>query len=303
MSQVINSSPLTDKFAKELKSFFEWASNNNYLIKDIDSEEHNWTIKLLFNFEEPGRNKLELYIKSLLNKYTISINDNDINDSKLLAKEFKENKPKKVTKKEISEEETPKKVTKKVTKKETTKKETPEETSEETPTKVTKKETPKKETKKETPKKETPKKETSVILDMSLDTSYTNELNTLKYCTDELVDVFGEPVKTGEKDDGHVYEWKIKINDSIYAIYDWYNEDNFENTTWYLAGEDESEHNIKTLYKYIDSKLKEQNDESDDEIKKQNEESYDESDDESDDEIKKQNEDEDSDELILSDIE
>ena len=214
---------LTPKFAKELENFFEWVSTNNYLIKDIDNEEHEWTIKLLFNYEEPARNKLELYIKSLLNKYTISIDDNDIGDAKLLAKEFKENKPKKITKKE----------------------------KDETPKKITKKE------KDETPKKITKKNEKSIIIDMSLDTSYTNELNIIEYSTSQLVNVFGKPITTGEKNDNHVYEWKIRINKSIYSIYDWYNQNNFENTTWYLAGTDENKDNIKILHEYIDLSIQE----------------------------------------------
>ena len=92
---------LTDKFKKELEKFFSWAVNSEYIIKDINDEQHEWSTKLLNKFEEPGRNKLEAYIKALFAKYTISLNDMDIEDAKLLAKEFKEKgeKVKKTTKK------------------------------------------------------------------------------------------------------------------------------------------------------------------------------------------------------------
>ena len=89
---VVNSVKLTDKFKKELERFFEWTTEHKYILKDINNEEHEWNMKLLSKFHEPGRNKLEAYIKSLFTKYTISLNGYDIEDAKLLTKEFKDNK-------------------------------------------------------------------------------------------------------------------------------------------------------------------------------------------------------------------
>ncbi len=42
---------ITEKFTKELEKFFEWSSENNYIIKDIEDEEHDWSMKLLSKFE------------------------------------------------------------------------------------------------------------------------------------------------------------------------------------------------------------------------------------------------------------
>ncbi len=92
---VKSTSTLTEKFSKELTKFFTWAKENDYVIKSAkDSVEQEWSTKLLKKFEEPPRNKLESYIKELLAVYTITKNDEEIEDNKVFAKEFKDNKPK-----------------------------------------------------------------------------------------------------------------------------------------------------------------------------------------------------------------
>lgn len=228
---------LTDKFKKELEKFFSWAVNAEYIIKDINDEQHEWSIKLLNKFEEPGRNKLEAYIKGLFAKYTISLNDMDIEDAKLLAKEFKEKgeKVKKTTKKsEDAEVEKPKKTTKK---------------SEEAEV-----EKPKKTTKKSKEVESDVEVDESVKLDMSLDTSETFNVDTLEFWTSELIQVFGKPKKTGGKDDEHTWEWKLEVNGEPFTIYDWNeNGESFDEATWYLGATSDNKKNIKTLVKYIES--------------------------------------------------
>ena len=96
---------LSEKFNKELDKFYEWMIESDYMIRDVNDVEYEWNIKLLEEFEEPGRNKLEAYIKGLLGMYSISINGMDVNDAKLLSKKFKDRKEtKKETKKETNKE-------------------------------------------------------------------------------------------------------------------------------------------------------------------------------------------------------
>jgi hypothetical protein len=233
IAQTASAIVLTDKFVKELEKFFEWAIESEYLIKDINNEQHEWSIKLLTKFEEPGRNKLESYIKALFAKYIISLNEMDIEDAKLLAKEFKDNGGKTSKKsKVVDTEEKPKKSEKtKTTKK--SKVEVVEEVVEES---------------------ESENEVENVKLDMSLDTSETFNVDTLEFWTSELVEVFGKPKKTGGKDDEHTWEWKIEVNSVPFTIYDWNeNGDNFEDTTWYLGATSENKKNIKTLISYIES--------------------------------------------------
>lgn len=211
---------LSDKFKKELEKFFSWAKES-YTIKDVNDKKKDWSMSLLAKFEEPGRNKLESYIKNLLQNYIISNGDMDIEDAKLLAKEFKEKSGKS--------------------------KKSDDEKSEE-PKKVKKTEKPKKE--KETTSKQTEVE--SVRLDMSLDTSETYNVETLDFWTSELEQVFGKPKKTGDDDQEHTWEWKIEVDGDIYSIYNW-NEygESYEESTWYLGSNVENKTTIKVLNDYI----------------------------------------------------
>ena len=234
ISQTASAIVLTDKFVKELEKFFEWAIESEYLIKDINNDQHEWSIKLLTKFEEPGRNKLESYIKALFAKYTISLNDMDIEDAKLLAKEFKDNGGKASKKsKAVEAEEKPKKSEK---------------------VKTTKKSKVEEVVDKVVEDAESENEVENIKLDMSLDTSETFNVDTLEFWTSELVEVFGKPKKTGGKDDEHTWEWKIEVNGAPFTIYDWNeNGDNFEDTTWYLGATSENKKNISTLVSYIES--------------------------------------------------
>ena len=241
ISQTASAIVLTDKFVKELEKFFEWAIESEYLIKDINSDQHEWSIKLLTKFEEPGRNKLESYIKALFAKYTISLNGMDIEDAKLLAKEFKDKGGKASKKsKAVDAEEKPKKSEKA----KTTKKSKVEEVIEKVEEVIEKVEEV----------VEQDEEVENVKLDMSLDTSETFNVDTLEFWTSELIQVFGKPKKTGGKDDEHTWEWKVEVNGAPFTIYDWNeNGDNFEDTTWYLGATSENKKNIKTLISYIES--------------------------------------------------
>jgi outer membrane biosynthesis protein TonB len=238
IAQTASAIVLTDKFVKELEKFFEWAIESEYLIKDINSDQHEWSIKLLTKFEEPGRNKLEAYIKALFAKYTISLNEMDIEDAKLLTKEFKDKGGKTSKTKAVDAEEKPKKSEKAKT------------------TKKSKVEVKKvvEEVVEKVEEVESENEVENVKLDMSLDTSETFNVDTLEFWTSELVEVFGKPKKTGGKDDEHTWEWKIEVNSAPFTIYDWNeNGDNFEDTTWYLGATSENKKNIKTLISYIES--------------------------------------------------
>jgi hypothetical protein len=86
---------ISEKFEKELVTFMLWISDSDYKIsKGKESEELDWTIDLLSSFEEPGRNKLECFIKELKKMYFISYNEEEINDIKSITKNFRENKSK-----------------------------------------------------------------------------------------------------------------------------------------------------------------------------------------------------------------
>jgi hypothetical protein len=87
-------SQISEKFAKDLDKFNEWLETNGYVIKRGEMEKQ-WGLNLLENFKEQGRNKLEHYVKELMKQYTISREDDEVEDYKLLVKEFKEYKPKK----------------------------------------------------------------------------------------------------------------------------------------------------------------------------------------------------------------
>ena len=262
MSKTASSVVVTDKFKKELENFFEWASVCGYKIKDINDESHEWSMKLMTKFEEPGRNKLEVYIRGLFAKYTISLNECDIEDAKLLSKEFKEKFEKNKKSKVVCEEE-------EKPKKKSSKKVVSEE--EEKPKKKSSKKVVCEE---EKPKKKLSKKATSDVevkveekesvegnikVDMTLDTSETYNIDTLEFWTEELIEVFGEPKKTGKSGDEHTWEWKIEVNGDAYTIYDWNeNGELFEESTWYLGGMSENKKNIKELNKYIESVCKEE---------------------------------------------
>ncbi len=227
---------LSTKFEKELCKFIAWVEKTDYKVSDIvDGSEIEWENANIVNFEEPGRNKLETYIKELMKVYFVSKRGEEINDIKLMTKEFREYKPKRSI--DIESEKKKKTVTKNektVTKNEKT---------------VTKNE--------KTVKKLKNVEDIEVVVSESFDTSGTWYLQTLSESTQDLVSIFGNPIKNVKKDD-YEYEWKIMVGEKIFSIYNWLNYDNefyeFQDNEWYLAGIDEKSKEEKHLMNYIKQK-------------------------------------------------
>ena len=224
---------LTDKFEKDVERFFVWAVKKDYELKNSNDESVEWSIDLLktIDFKEPGRNKLESLIKSIRQTYNIFLNEIEIDDAKLMSKDFKESPV----------EKSPKKV-----------KEVKPKKSKKIESEVTEEVKPKKKSKESEVIEEVKPEIESVKLDMTLDTENTFWLDTLEYWTKDLVKVFGKPKKTGNDEDDHLYEWKIQVNNTVYAIYDWHNKEKLEDITWHLGTSEENEDDYKVLIKYID---------------------------------------------------
>jgi len=98
---------VSEKFEKELYKFNEWLECSGYRIRTEDGSEETWGLQLLNDFKEQGRNKLDHYLKELMKTYTISRADENVEDYKLVVKEFKECKPKGTRKAKIQKEEKP----------------------------------------------------------------------------------------------------------------------------------------------------------------------------------------------------
>lgn len=197
----------SDKFVKDLEKLIVWMGQNDWTLTDVvtgDSIEWN---ESLIDFEEPGRNKLESYVKELSKYYTLAKNGEEIDDIKTMIKEFRENKPKRINKQ---------------------------------------KETNKNEIKgqKDILIQKDILKNIIVKNNDEINTEQACYIETLDFSTEELVKVLGEPLKNGSENDKHQYEWKIVIitesgKEDIYSIYNWMdktgNFKEFLNTEWHLA--------------------------------------------------------------------
>lgn len=206
-----SSSILSEKFAVTIQKLLIWLKDNDYELKDSDNCNIKWSMDLLNDFNEPGRNKIETFIKKIGKEYLLTKDSNKVLDVKMLVNNFKQNKPKIQRKKKQKETLT-----------------------------------------------STPKENPNVIVDNTLNTSNTFNVDTLPYFTDDLIEVFGYPEEI--KDEDSQYEWKLNVNGYTYSIYDWIeNNETFEDKMWYLAStnEDTSEDtkNIKMLYKFINDKI------------------------------------------------
>jgi hypothetical protein len=209
---------LSDKFSTMMEKFFIWAKENEYVLIDmVDGSNIKWNMDLLSDFKEPGRNKIETFVKKLNKEYNLTKDFEKVLDIKLMVKNFKENKPKVVknNNKKVSLD------------------------------------------KKNVNSSTVPYKKTStkvdVFLDKSLDTTNTYNIDTLEYFTYELIKAFGNPEEIENEDSK--YEWKVNVDGDIYSIYDWNeNKEKFEDITWYLGGLNEDNKKIKKLYKFIDNK-------------------------------------------------
>lgn len=85
--------PISDKFGKELSKFFAWAEKNKYNLTFIESGESCvWNDALIQGFKEPSRNKLEVYLRNVLEKYKVTQGMESVEDHKFFAKEYKDSK-------------------------------------------------------------------------------------------------------------------------------------------------------------------------------------------------------------------
>jgi len=82
---------LSAKFEKELTSFIAWLPSTEYNVSDVaNGSKVDWKDVVLSSFQEPGRNKLETFIKELMKVYFLHENGVEITDVKLIAKQFRE---------------------------------------------------------------------------------------------------------------------------------------------------------------------------------------------------------------------
>jgi hypothetical protein len=222
---------LSENFKQDFEKFLLWVVENNYKLRDlVTGEEVEWNEELLQGFNEPGRNKLETFVKELTKRYFLvqsvhkvdeykimdEIKNQEVDDIKSMIKQFKENKPRKVTKRKVKDENT--------------------------------------ENKKQKKTKE------QVKVDFDIDTSKTHYLVGLPYSTQQLINALGEPRKTGnvENSDKHEYEWKVKVGSNVFSIYNWMNTQKkfplFEDNEWHLGGKTHNKKKIELLCNYIDEK-------------------------------------------------
>jgi hypothetical protein len=90
---------LSENFSTMMQKFFIWTEENEYMLTDmINGSNIKWDMNLLSDFKEPGRNKIETFVKKLNKEYNLMKNSEKILDFKLMVKNFKENKPKIVKK-------------------------------------------------------------------------------------------------------------------------------------------------------------------------------------------------------------
>jgi hypothetical protein len=209
------------KFMKELGKFFEWANEASYVIMCAkDNTERQWNMELMKNFEEPGRNKLEAYIKELQKTYVIwsKKTQEEVEDYKLFAKEFKDIPTKRKR----------------------------QDTSETSGSEM------------EILQKEKPvKNELQVTIDEDIDTSETFYIDTLDFSSEQIIEKIGQPFETGQEDDEHTFEWKLKVNGNVYTIYDWDEKDMpLQDKTWHLGGTVVDKKEISAIKKYLKGEVK-----------------------------------------------
>jgi len=225
---------LSEKFEKELVKFIAWLPTTDYKIKDIvDNSELEWKDSVLTNFEEPGRNKLESYIREMSKGYFITKGEQEVNDVKFMANEFRTAKVKN-TKTQKNTKDT--KITKNA--KNTQKNAKPEETQ-----------------------KNAKPEQTFKISVGNFDTSETFNLDTLDCYTKDLINLFGQPMFFKDETEFQ-YEWRLVVGAKVFSIYNWKNDtgcfDNFDDCEWYLGGTEENTKEQLFLKKYINGGKPEQ---------------------------------------------
>jgi len=230
---------LSEKFEKELVKFIAWLPTTDYKIKDIvDNSELEWKDSVLTNFEEPGRNKLESYIREMSKGYFITKGEQEVNDVKFMANEFRTAKVKNTKTQKNTKDTKITKITKNAKPEQTQKNAKPEETQ-----------------------KNAKPEETFKISVGDFDTSETFNLDTLDCYTKDLINLFGQPMFFKDETEFQ-YEWRLVVGTKVFSIYNWKNDtgcfDNFEDCEWYLGGTEENTKEQPFLKKYINGGKPEQ---------------------------------------------
>ena len=216
---------LTPKFEKELYTFFDWVnSTGDYFIYDKDNNQLKWSKILLVSFSETPRKKLDGFLKSVFKLYTIKNKQNDIIYTHISIinsyKEFKTPVKNVVTDKNIDTLCESFQLTLNV---------------------------------------DDNKNDCQIKINHDLDTSKTWWLCNLEYTTEQLVNIFGNPLLTGDENSQHRYEWKFVFDDHVFSIYDWkfdnidFSDIELKEADWFLCG-NSNKYN-KTIIKILDGMI------------------------------------------------
>lgn len=251
-------SVISEKFLKEYNRFIDWFPFTEYKLFDKNGNQVELKKVDISGYEETSRNKLETYIKYVMKNYLLTKNDEEITDIKLLAKKFREYKPKRSRSKSSSDD-LDKNVKNKKQKNQKDEKQKNQ-----------------KDEKKEDVKPENIEKFVVIVRDDKynsytsfgssnrslcslvkddFNTSDTFYIDTLPYWTKQLRRCFGNPIKYDNED--FKYEWKIMVGSKIFSIYNWLNDENkfddLEECEWYLAGNSINTSEQKFLMEFINN--------------------------------------------------
>jgi hypothetical protein len=235
---------LTKNFEKELNLFFSWV-NQYYLVENDLNDIVEWSKELLTEFNETPRKKLDGFLKHVFKIYIIKNKENnDVIDSYTdLVAQFKDTKDdyKNDYKNdfEISEKKKNKEYKdnnggnngRKI------KNKTACDDDSDDDYEISLEDLNK------NPYADDNIIDMEIVINHELNTKNTWWLTNLVYDTDTLLNIFGEPVLTGNENDKHRYEWKFECNNKIYSIYDWkFNNTefcDFKDAKWFLGGNDD----------------------------------------------------------------
>jgi hypothetical protein len=252
-------SAISEKFLKEYHRFIDWFPLTEYKLFDKNGNELRLKDVSIEGYEEPCRNKLETYIKYVMKNHLLSKDGEEITDIKLLAKQFREYKPKRSRSKSSSDD-----LDKNVKNKKQ---------------KIQKDEKQKnqKDEKKEDVKPVKPENSEKFVVIVRNANSYTSfgssnrslcsltkedfntsdtfYIDTLPYWTKQLRRCFGNPTEYDNED--FKYEWKIMVGSKIFSIYNWLNDENkfddLEECEWYLAANSINTSEQKFLMEFINN--------------------------------------------------
>lgn len=200
---------LSAKFEKELTTFFEWINNSKeYIIYDNNNNVMIWSKSLLIDFTETPRKKLDGFLKNVFKLYIIKNKNNDEIHiySNIIDKYKNLNKYNDSICKSFNSDDNVLNEKEKIS----------------------------------TIIRERSKSNDIIVINNDLDTSKTWWLSNLEYTTEQLVNIFGNPLNTGNETTNHRYEWKFSIDNHVFSIYDWKFENSsfydIKETDWFLCG-------------------------------------------------------------------